>query len=153
MAINMNDKSKVINLCNYPVSWKRITQIGDEYIKANAIAYILNSEIETQKDSGNKFIAGVDGLGSHAEIYIDNKELREYLEFDNPTEKRTQFVLDEEKCKSILELKTQKAFEKSVKENVLTNQEKLKLVDVARKNKFNDYEKIKFIEEYCEMTF
>ena len=68
--VNMNDKSKVINLCSYPVSWKRMTIIGDEYIKGNASAYILNSELDTQKNNGNKSIAGTDGLGSHAEVCV-----------------------------------------------------------------------------------
>lgn len=154
MAINMNEKSKVVNLCNYPVSWKRITQLGDEYIKGNATAYILNNELETQKDSGNKFIAGTDGLGSHAEIYIENPELREYFEFDCPSEKRTQYVLDDERCKSILEAKSSlKTFEKNLKENILTNQEKLKIIDVAKKIKLNDYDRIKALEEYCDIKF
>jgi hypothetical protein len=151
--VNMNDKSKVINLCNYPVSWKRITQMGDEYIKGNASVYVLNSELETQKDSGNKFIVGSDGQGSHAEIYIDNAELREQFMFDDATEKRTQFVVNDDKCKTILESKAISSFKKNLKENIVTNHEKMKIVDVARKIKLNDYEKIKALEDYCEITF
>ena len=46
--INMNDKSKVKNLCDWPVSWQRINSSGDEYLKANAVIYINNAEIESQ---------------------------------------------------------------------------------------------------------
>jgi hypothetical protein len=151
--VNMNDKSKVINLCSYPVSWKRITLAGDEYLKAGATAYIVNSEIETQKDSGNAFIAGTDGLGSHAEIYIENPELREQFMFDNKEEKRTQLIVDEEKCKYILELKTPSSFKKNLKEAIVTNHEKMKIMEYARKVKLNDYDKIKELEEYCGIKF
>jgi len=149
----MNDKSKVINLCSYPVSWKRITLIGDEYIKGGASVYILNSELETQKDGGNQFIAGTDGLGSHAQVYIENPELREYFLFDNKEEKRTQLIVDDEKCKHILELKTPSSFKKNLKETIITNHEKLKIMEYARKSKLNDYDKIKELEEYCGINF
>jgi hypothetical protein len=150
--LNMNEKSKVINLCDYPISWQRITQIGDEYIKANATMYILNSELETQKDSGNRFISGTDGLGSHAEVYIDNPALRERLGFDDPNEKRIQLFVDEAKCKEILELKTP-TFKKKIAELILTNQEKLKIIEVARKTKLNDFDKIQILEEHCNIKF
>lgn len=150
---NMNEKSKVTNLCDFPVSWKRETAMGDEYIKANGIAYILNQELETQKDNGNKFIAGIDGLGSHALIYIENPELREYFEFDNKSEKRTQLIVDEEKCKSILEIKTLSTFKKNLTENIVTEQEKMKIMNVARKIKIDEYSKIEVLEEYTGMKF
>lgn len=149
----MNDKSKVVNLCDYPVSWKRITTIGDEYIKGNASTYIVNAEIEAQKDAGNLFIVGTDGIGSHADVYIENPELREYFSFDNKEEKRKQFILDDEVCKYILELKTMSSFKKNLEDKVVTRNEKLKIINYARKNKLNDYDKIKVLEEYCNAKF
>jgi hypothetical protein len=151
--ININDKSKVVNLCNYPVSWRRITTIGDEYIKANASTYIVNSEIEAQRDADNKFITGTDRIGSHAEVYIDNAELREQFLFDSKEEKRSQFILNDDNCKFILDLKTPSSFKKNLEEKVITNSEKRKIMDYARKNKLNDYDKIKALEDYCNMKF
>lgn len=151
--VNMNDKSKVINLCNYPVSWKRITAMGDEYLKANASVYIANFELESQKDSGNLFIAGTDGLGSHAEVYIENPELREYFMFDNKEEKKTQLIVNDEICKALFEYKQLSAFKKHLADTIANNHEKLKIMDYARKNKINDYEKIKALEDHCGMKF
>lgn len=153
ISLNMNDKSKVINLCDYPVSWERITTTGDEYLKANATVWIANSEIESQKDNGNRWIGGTDGLGSHACIYIDNPELREYFKFDDKEDKRTQLIIDEEKCKNILDLKTLSSFKKNIEKNIVEVHEKQKIMNVARKVKLNDYDKIQFLEEYCEMPY
>lgn len=151
--LNMNDKSKVVNLCEYPVSWERITQSGDEYIKSNGSVYITNSEIETQKENGNKFLAGTDGIGSHALVYIENPELREHLSFDNKEEKRVQLIIDDEKCKYILDLKTFSSFKKNVESNIKEVHEKKKIIEVAKKLKINDYDKIKFLEDYCGISF
>jgi len=149
----MNDKSKVKNLCPWPISWEKQTIEGDEFIKADKVVYIVNSEIETQVNNGNIFLAGTDGLGSHARCYIENPEMREYLGFDNKTEKRVQLILDDEKCKQIFEYKTFSTFKKHVEEEVVTNQEKAKIVNYAKKAKINDYDKVNFIEEYCGISF
>lgn len=151
--LNMNDKSKVVNLCDYPVSWERITQNGDEYLKANASAYITNSEIETQKDNGNRFIAGTDGLGSHALVYIENPEMREYLSFDNQEDKRKQLIVDDDRCKELLELKTLSTFKKRIKESIIEIHEKKKIIEVARKMKLNELDKVEFLEEHCGFSY
>lgn len=153
MSINMNDKSKVRNLCPWNVSWERQTQTGDEFIKANQVVYITNSEIETQVQNDNYFFCGNDGVGSHARVYIENSEMREYLGFDNPTENKTQLILNDEKCKEILEYKTFNIFEKHVTENIVTNQEKAKIMNYAKKIKLNNYDKVKFLENYCGIPF
>lgn len=153
MAVNMNDKSKVKNLCTFPISWKRITQMGDEYIKAGTSVPILNSEIEASVESGNVFLAGSDRLGSHAMAYIENEELREQLGFDNKAENKKQLIVNDEKCEAILTLKTFSSFKKNVEEMILTQHEKFKIIEAARKLKINDYDKITFLQNYCNMKF
>lgn len=153
MSIDMNGKSKVKNLCDWAVSWERINSIGDEYLKANAIIYISNAEIESQVQNGNKFFTGNDSIGSHARVYIENSELREYLGFDNKSDGKTQFILDEDKCKQIIEYKTFSTFKKHLEEDVVTNQEKAKIINYARKAKLNDYDKIKELENHTGIKF
>ena len=43
--------------------------------------------------------------GNHARIYVDNKDFREYVGFDNAEEKRTQFILTDEEFQKIFDLK------------------------------------------------
>jgi hypothetical protein len=150
--INMNDKSKVRNLASWPISYERINTPGDEYLKANSVIYINNAEIESQVQNGNKFFTGT-GNGDHARLFIENPELREYLGFDNKSEGKTQFILDDEKCKQILEYKTFSVFKKHLEEDIVTNHEKAKIINYARKFKLNDYEKIQELEKVCQMKF
>jgi len=153
MAIDMNSRSRVRNLCDWNVSWERYSMEGDEFIKANQTVYIPNMEIETQVQNKNLFLSGNDGIGSHARCYIENPEMREHLGFDNKEEKRTQLILTDEKCKEIFEYKTFSTFKKHVTENIITNQEKSKIVSYAKKNKINDYDKIQFLTEYTNLPF
>jgi len=153
MAIDMNSRSRVKNLCDWPVSWERYSMDGDEFIKANQTVYIPNMEIETQVQNNNPFFSGTDTLGSHARVYIENPEMREHLGFDNKEEKRTQLILNDEKCKEIFEYKTFSVFKKHVIENIITNQEKSKIVNYAKKNKINNYDQIQFIIEHTGLPF
>lgn len=151
-TINLNDKSKVKNLCSHDVSWKRETLAGDEFLKSNAVVYIVNSEIETQVQNGRKEFVGI-GNGDHAQVFIDNPDMREYLGFDNKEEKRIQFVLDDKKCKELLDIKDFKVFEERINEDIIARHEKIKLMTYARKVKLNDYAKIQFLEQYCNIKF
>lgn len=150
--MDINGKSKVINLCPWSVSWKRDTLTGDELLKANGTFYILNQEIESQVRNGNVYYNGTDGKGSHARVYIENPELREELEFDNKEEKRTQDILNDEKCEKLLSYKTLSAFEKNLVASVVCNHEMAKIMKYARSIKLNDYDKIKVLESHCNMT-
>ena len=153
MAIDMNSRSRVRNLCDWNISWERYSMEGDEFIKANQTVYIPNMEIETQVQNNNPFFTGTDTLGSHARVIIENPEMREHLGFDNKEEKRTQLILTDEKCKEIFDYKTFSTFKKHVTENIITNQEKSKIVNYAKKNKINDYDKIQFITEFTGLPF
>ncbi|MCK9576068.1 MAG: hypothetical protein M0R51_09090 [Clostridia bacterium] len=151
--INWNERSKVENLCDWNISWEQKTSQGDEFLKARNVVYITNMEIETQVQNGNTFFVGSDRIGSHSRVYIHNPALREHLGFDCKAENRVQLILTEEKCKEIFELKTFKAFKKNIEENVVTNQEKSKIMNYARKAKINDYEKIKLLESHTSLPF
>jgi len=127
--------------------------MGDEYIKASASIPILNSEIEAAVENGEVILAGTDRLGSHALAYIENDELREQLGFDNKSENKKQLIVNDEKCESILALKTFSAFKKNIEEMVITPHEKHKIIEVARKIKLNDFDKITFLQDYCKIKY
>jgi len=152
MAIDMNSRSKVKNLCDWNISWERYSMDGDEFIKANQTVYIPNMEIETQVQNNNLFFVGT-GNGDHSRVYIENPEMREHLGFDNKEEKRVQLILDDNKCKELFDYKTFSVFKKHVIENIITNQEKSKIVSYAKKNKINNYEQIQFLIEHTGLSF
>lgn len=94
----------------------------------------------------------MDEYGSHATIIIEDEETRKYLEFDSEDGKRTQNVITKEKIIKWFDLKTESAFEKNIRENVKTRAEKQYLLKCIKDLKLNDYEKIKFCQEYCKFS-
>jgi hypothetical protein len=151
MAINKDNLTTVVNLCDWDIHFKLQNTVGDAIIKGNGTKEMFVSEISSQVNNGNPFFVGTDGRGSHAKVYIKDDELRKELQFDN--EEGKQIVLDNEKCKYILELKTDKSFEDNVEKYVSENHEKQRIMNMARKLKINDYNRISFLEKITELKF
>lgn len=149
MALNMDEKIAIKNLCNWDLGFRRIESVGDVSIPPNAtVRTLTRSEVIAQCQSNNTLFVGTDGMGSHARIYIVDKPTRIEVGFETEDSKETQNILSEDTMKSIYDLKTISAFKKRVKENVITHAEKSKFAEYAKKAKINDYDKIKFVEEY-----
>jgi hypothetical protein len=89
---------------------------------------------------------GEDGLGSHASIYIDDKATRVELEFE--TEEKPQAVISDAKVKEAFAVKSKAGFKKAIEELAHSYGEKVALVKCVKKLGLNEYDKIKFIEEY-----
>ena len=134
------------NLAPWEVSFQRKNTLGDVVMPANAKIYLEREEVMAQAYTNNRLIVGTDGVGSHAQIYIENEDVRKELGFD--TEDKKQALLDDEKLRKIFEYKTQSAFEKAVHENVVVHYEKFRLIEYIKKAKVNDYQKIRFCEDY-----
>lgn len=114
---------------------------------------ITRSEIQSQVYDRNPFFVGLDGKGSHAKVFIEDKDTRVLLGFESDDGKDQQQVLDKERVKQIIEYKTMTTFKKKIKEEVKTHAEKATLVEEAKKLGLNDHDRIKFIEEYTGFKF
>ena len=148
--LNLEEKVWVKNLCNWNLYFPRMESIGEVKLPANGRIRLSRAEIQSQVFNNNVMFAGDDGQGSHARIYIEDKPLRVELGFESE-DKDEQMVLTEDVAKQIFDYKTQKTFEKHVKEKVKTQAEKAFIMEQAKKQKLNDYEKISFLEEYTGM--
>lgn len=151
--VNMDSHSTCKNLCNWDLHFALVGNTGDIVIKANGTRDLLNREIISLCNNSNIFFTGSDGQGSHARIYVENENVRIHIGFDSEDGKRKQQILTDEKCKYILELKTQKSFEENIKKEVVTDAEKDKIIQYARKSKLNDFDKIEFIQEHTGKKF
>lgn len=152
MSLNMDEKIQIKNLCNWSISFQRIDTAGDVLIPANTTVRIARGEIISQVQSNNVLFVGTDGIGSHARIYILDKDTRVELDFEDSDGKRTQNVINDEKIKEIFSIKSKTAFEKAIKDSIVTQAEKAVLADSVKKFKLNEYDKVKFIETYTEIT-
>lgn len=148
--LNLEEKIILKNLANWTVGFSRKDSgfAGDISIPKNGTVRLSRGEVIMQSQYGNRLINGIDGRGSHATVYIDDKATRVELEFESEDGKRQQDILTEDKVKKMFELKTFSTFEKHMKENIVTRAEKYSLIKIVKKLKLNDFDKIRYIEEY-----
>lgn len=151
--VNLEKKVEVKNLCAWDLYFERIETNGTVRIPAKGAVRLSRAEIQAQVYDNNVMFVGTDGQGSHARIYVNDKETRVLLGFESEDSKKKQEVLDADEVQRILELKTQKSFEDNIKKKVKTQAEKNFLIEEAKRLKLNDYNKIKFIEEYTGYKF
>jgi len=147
---NMNKKVTVKNLADWNVGFPNIASRGDTRIAPTAKSLVSREELFEQINAGNKLLVGTDSFGSHATLYIEDEPTRKYVGFDSDEEKRQQNVITDEKIKSWFELKTQAAFEKNIRENVVTRAEKTYLLKAINRLKLNEHDKIAFCQEWCK---
>lgn len=152
VVFDQDKRSKVYNLCPWPISFTLPNSGGIQWIDAYNSTTINNGELVTMADNNEGMLCGK-GEGNHARLYVDNPEFRKYVGFDNPESKKVQFVLNDDECQKILDLKTDAAFKKNVEEKVLLNHEKHIFMDYCRKHGLNVYSRVKFIEEYTGLKF
>lgn len=147
MALDLDKRSKVTNLCPWAITFTLPNSGGEVRIEGNKSTTINNGELVTMKDNNNIMLCGT-GDGNHARLYVDNPEFREYVGFDDPETKQKQFILIPEECEKICALKTDSVFKKHVEEKIILEHEKAILIDYCRRTKFNDHNRIVFLEEY-----
>lgn len=152
-AVEFKNDAKywVKNLCNWIVGFARITAVGDVSIPANGKILLTDEEIRGQIFKNNVLFVGNDGAGSHARVYVENKDFRIDVGFETKTTK--QKIVDDTVLAEIFAEKSFSAFKTSVEDKVITDAEKQALMTYAKAHKYNDYEKITFMEEYTEYKY
>lgn len=146
--LNLEQKVTVRSIAPWTTGFQRVETIGDVTIPANGSVRLSRSEIIAQVQNGNVLFTGVDSRGSHATLYIEDEPTRIEVDFDIKEEKITQKVITVDAVKKLFEYKTMKTFEEKLKELVLTRAEKHAIANIVRKEKINDHEKVRVVENY-----
>lgn len=146
--LNLDEKITIRNLANWTVGFKRIKSNGDCSIPAKGTTRITRNEVIAQVQNGNKLLSGIDNVGSHATIIIEDAPTRVELGFESEDGKIKQKVLTEDVVVKMFEYKTISTFEKYLKENVVTRAEKFAIIEYIKKLKLNDFDKIRIVENY-----
>lgn len=142
--LNLEQKVTVRSIAGWSVGFSRIDGIGDIAIPPEGRIKLTRSEIIAQTQTDNKLFAGIDGMGSHATLYIDDVATRKELEFESADGKRKQVVLTEDVMKNLFNIKNQSSFETQFAEAVQTRAEKYAAMQIIKKLGLNDYSKIIF---------
>ena len=145
--IRMEDKITLTSIAPWHTGFARILTVGDVAIAPHGVVRLSREEVLAQGQSGNKLITGIDGMGSHATVYIEDEWTRKELGFD--TDEKKQTVISKKIVKDMFDKKTLPAFKKAVEENIITRAEKFSLLSIIKTLKINEYDKIAFCEEYC----
>lgn len=146
--LDLEKKVTVRSIAPWTTGFQRIESNGDVTIPPEGTARIARSEIIAQVQNGNRLFCGTDNRGSHATLYINDDATRAEVDFDSPEEKRTQVVITSELVQKLFNYKTMKTFEEKLKEYVVTRAEKCAILQIIKKEKLNDFEKIRMVENY-----
>ena len=146
VELNLDQKVTLKNIAGWTVGFRRIESDGDVTIPPEGSARVTRSEIIAQAQNGNRLITGVDDMGSHATIYIDDEATRKEIDFE--TDAKKQNILTVESVKKLFEYKTIKTFEEKLKELIVTRAEKYAIIQIIKREKINDYEKVRIVENY-----
>lgn len=146
--IRLDQKVTVKSIAGWNVGFARIEGVGDLTIAPFGTTRLSRSEIIAQVQNGNRLFTGVDGFGSHATLIIEDTPTRIECDFETQDGKKKQLVFSAEKVKELFNIKTMNSFKKNLEETIRTRAEKYAIITAIRRLKLNDYDKIRYTEEY-----
>lgn len=150
--LDLDKKVTVRNIAGWNVGFgRRVDGSGDVTIAPNGSIKLSRNEIIAQIQNGNKLFSGIDGLGTHATLYIDDAPTRKEVDFDTDNTKQNVFAHAD--LAGLFKLKSQASFEGEFRNMVYTRAEKFAIMEYMRKTGVNDYSKIRFAENYTGYRF
>ena len=152
--LNLEEKVTVRNLAGWTVGFARLAEMhGDVSIPPEGTARLSRNEIIMQTQNGNRLFTGTDTRGSHATVYIEDKATRIEVDFESEDGKVKQDILTDDKVKYLFSLKTDKSFDENLRKTVVTRAEKYAIVKMIKRLKFDNYSKMKIVENYTGYKF
>lgn len=146
--LNLDAKVTVRNIADWTVGFARRADgfNGDITISPKGSIRLSRNEIITQVQNGNKLFNGLDGVGSHATLIIEDKATRIEVGFE--TEEKAQKVFSDALIEELFDVKSTDEFQMRFKESIRTRAEKYAAIDAIKRLELNDYNKIRFVEDY-----
>jgi len=146
--LDLDKKVTVKNIADWTVGFNRITEMGEVKFAPNGSQRLTRNEIIAQHQNDNKLFNGFDGNGSHATLYIDDVDTRREIGFESEDGKIKQKVFSDDLIKKLFEYKTMSTFEEKFKDAIKTRSEAFAAIKAIKRLRLNDFDKIRFVEEY-----
>ena len=145
--LNLDAKVTVRSIADWETGFSRIADgSGDIRIMPKGTVRLSRNEIIAQVQNGNALFGGVDGFGTHATLYIDDAPTRAEVGFEDNGKR--QLVFTNNLIKDLFKISNQAEFENEFKDSIQTRAEKMAAVRAIRDLKLNDFNKIRFVEDY-----
>lgn len=149
-ALRMDDKITIKNLASWTVGFRKIDSVGEVTIQAGGTARLSRGEVVAQAENGNKLIAGLDGMGSHATIQINDEATKRYLGWTN------QLIISKALVKEIFNEKDEDVYKQRMSDLTQTRCEREYIKQVINKEGLENtipYGRIKYALDLCKMRF
>ena len=146
--LDLLKKVKVKNVSNVDCYFRAIETMGDHKVAKKSEVLFTIGEIMAQIYVGNPSFIGVDGKGSHADLYIMDRQVRVEAGFESEDGKVTQEVVDEKAIIELFKIDKLDVFAETLKSKVQTIGEKQTLRDVIASDKVNEHDRIQIAGKY-----
>jgi hypothetical protein len=145
------DMTKKVEVCNTTAidTYVRCTERNyDAKIPKKNSTYFTIGEILAQVYSGNPDFVGIDKKGSHASLYINDKDVRIEVGFDSPDGKKSQEKVDEQSIINLFSIDNMAAFVEALQNKVRTMGEQQTLKEIIASDRINAHDKIETAKKY-----
>lgn len=152
--LSMDEKITIRNLASWMVGFNKIESIGQVNIDGGGVSRISRGEVVAQAENGNRLIAGLDGEGSHATIFIEDKATREYLGYEGNG--KSQKVVSTALLEDIFNEGSEDVYRERMSDLIQTRCEREAVKKLIADNNLEDnisYSRIKFVKDLCRMNF
>lgn len=139
--IDFDEKITVRNIAPWAVGWNKVESLGEININPYGSVRISRAEYIAGFENGNKLLCGIEN-GKHATVVTDDKATKDYLEVDD-------FVITKKTVENIFAVEGIADFEDLIIKTFITRAEKLLLIKYIKECGINDYNRVRFCENYC----
>ena len=149
--LDLDKTVTVRSISDWTTGFARLNTIGDVQITPNGTYRMTRAEIIAQTQNNNALFNGIDGKGSHATLYIEDRPTRVEVGFESEDGETQQLILSDNLIKRVFNEKTKTAFEREFKNSFVTRAEQRSVMNSITRLKINDYNRIRFAENYTGM--
>lgn len=144
--LDLDKKVPVRSIAYWDTGFSRLMDFTGQplSISPRATVKLSRNEIIAQVQEGNRLFTGVDGLGNHPTLVIEDRPLLEELGYLNTK------VLTNEALKGVFEIRNYESYKSAFLDLVKTRAEKTAVMQMIKDLGLNDYMKIRFAEEYTQ---
>ncbi len=146
--LNLERKVNVINLTNIDTYVPLRERMGTTNVPAKGKAIFTVSEVLQQKYANNRDFVGTDFRGTHASLYIDDKEVRVACEFESEDGKTSQEITSEKTILDLFSLEKEETFYNALQNKIVTLGEKQMLRQIIGSGKVNSHNLIEISKKF-----